>query len=128
MKPSVVIDASDIFRKFDHIKFTAGELQSIGYAGSAVVKTSEVMLVAKDTHATELSIDDHIVRSTPTHFEDDIGPETDYAPNIEYGREDMPNYPIQPFIRPSAAGKSRKDTLMAISRAFGETVIRKWQK
>jgi len=128
MKSGFDVDTSKLMRATKNAELTADDLKDIGFAGSAVVKANQVIDVPKDTHATELSIRDHIITSTRTRFEDDIGPETEYAPNIEFGRKDMPNYPIQPFVRPSAHGKNRADALNAIARAYGLKVVKKWQK
>lgn len=104
------------------------DLRNIGMAGSAIVKTHQKIDVAKDTRATELSIEDHIIESRADYFEDDIGPETEYAPNIEYGRKDMPNYPIQPFVVPSASGANKREALNAVIRAYGEYIKGKWPR
>lgn len=128
MKPDFDVDASKLLNALKNAELSADNLMSIGKAGSAVVASYQKIHVAKKTHETEHSIQDHIVTSKRTQFIDDVGPETEYAPNIEFGRRDMPNYPIQPFVVPSAHGQNRKDTIMAMSRAFGATVVQKWKK
>ena len=128
MKADFDVDTSKLKQAAKNAVLTADDLLEIGYTGSAVVKQSQVTKVPVDTGATRSSINDHIATSTRTYFEDDIGPETEYAPNIEYGRKDMPNYPIQPFVRPSAHGQNRADALNAIARTFGLKVASKWQK
>lgn len=128
MKADFDVDTSKLKQAAKNAVLTADDLLEIGRAGSAVVQQSQKTKVPVDTGATRASIKDHIVTSTRTYFEDDIGPETEYAPNIEYGRKDMPNYPIQPFVRPSATGDKGAEALAAVSRAYGETVVKKWQK
>lgn len=128
MRPGFDADTSAFDAALKKIEPSADELKDIGFAGSAVVKMNQKIDVAKDTHATENSISDHIVTSTRTTFVDDVGPETEYAPNIEFGRRDMPNYPIQPFVRPSAHGNKKRDALNAITTAFHEWILSKWPR
>lgn len=127
MKANFKVDDSKLRQALKNANLSADDLRDIGFAGSAEVKTSQKLAVPVLTGATRSSINDHIVTSTPTYFDDDIGPETEYAPNIEFGRKDMPNYPIQPFVRPSALGDSAKKTFAAIARAFGLKVTSKWK-
>jgi hypothetical protein len=126
MKPGMDVDVSGFINAIQKIGPTADDLLNIGGAGAAVVAMHQKILVAKDTHATENSIRSHIVKSTRTELIDDIGPETTYAPNIEYGRKDMPNYPIQPFVVPSATGNNKRDCLNAITTAFHTWILSKW--
>jgi hypothetical protein len=128
MKPKMDVDISKLMRALKNIDLTADDLLEIGYAGSAVIQANQRIDVPKDSHETELSILPRIVTSQRTHLELDIGPATEYAPVIEYGRSDMPNYPIQPFVRPSARGQSKIDTLKAIGSALGYKVVSKWRK
>jgi len=127
MKADFKVDASKLLNALEHVRIGADDLMQMGMAGSAPVKAFQIMKVAKDTRATELSISDHIVTSQRDIFVDEIGPETEYAPNIEYGRRDMPNYPIQPFVVPSAHGNSYNECLHAISVAFGLHLVSKWK-
>ena len=90
------VDTSDFDRRIRAIDFSAQDLLNMEGAGAAILVNGMRMRVAVDTGATRASIKSHIVTSRRTYVEDDVGPETEYAPNIEYGRRDMPNYPIQP--------------------------------
>lgn len=128
MKPGIDVDASKLLKALSNMDMSADELMGIGKAGSAIVANNQKTKVPVLTGATRSSINDHIVTSTRERFIDDIGPETEYAPNIEYGRKDMPNYPIQPFVVPSTHGQSRKDALMAMSTSFGALAVKKWKK
>jgi len=126
MKLDLQVDASQLERALNNIDLTADDLLQIEGAGAAVVAGNQKLDVPVDTAATRNSIKSHIVTSTRTRIEDDIGPETDYAPYIEYGVASKPNYPIQPFVVPSATGMKRRDCQSAISTAFGQTVVSKW--
>lgn len=126
MKMDFQVDTSQLERALNNIDLTADDLLQIEGAGAAVVAGNQKLDVPVDTAATRNSIKSHIVTSRRDYIEDDIGPETDYAPYIEYGVASKPNYPIQPFIVPSATGMKKRDALNAISTAFGMTVIQKW--
>jgi hypothetical protein len=128
MKPKMDVDISKLMRALKNIDLTADDLLEIGYAGSAVVEMHQKIDVPKDTHATENSIKPRVVTSQRTHLEIDIGPTTEYAPYIEFGVASRPNYPIQPFVRPSAHGQNKKDVIDAVKTAFGMKVTSKWQK
>jgi len=120
------IDDSAFVAAIKKTKLTASDMLNIAGAGSAIVKGVQKILVPKDTHDTELSIGDHYIIATAEKVENDIGPETTYAPYIEYGVVSKPNYPIQPFIVPSATGSNKSNTLNAISSAFGAFLRKQW--
>ena len=126
MKMDLTLDTSKFTDALGRAVIGADDLLNIEGAGAAVVIGNQKLSVPVDTAATRNSIRSHIVTSRRDYIEDDIGPETEYAPYIEYGVASKPNYPIQPFIAPSAAGMSKRDCLNAISTAFGLTVIKKW--
>ena len=119
------VDTSDFDRRIRAIDFSAQDLLNMEGAGAAILVNGMRMRVAHDTYATKLSIKSHIVTSRRTYVEDDVGPETEYAPNIEYGRRDMPNYPIQPYVRPTAYNDFDQ-VITAISYAFAAAVNSKW--
>ena len=80
--------------------------------------------VPVDTAATKTSIGPHIETATDKQVVDHVGPETDYAPFIELGVATKPNYPIQPFIRPSVFGNEGTIERVA-SEAFKQKVEEK---
>ena len=127
MKADFTVDANKLLHALEHVRIGADDLMQMGMAGAAPVKAFQIMKVAKDTRATELSISDHIVTSRREIFIDEIGPETEYAPYIEYGVASKPNYPIQPFVVPSAHGRSKNECLHAISVAFGLHLVSNWK-
>jgi hypothetical protein len=82
--------------------------------------------VPVDTSATQNSVKSHIEEASNTQVTDEIGPETVYAPNIEYGRKDQPNYPIQPFVRPTVE-EDFSDTVKAMETQFGGRIQASWK-
>ncbi len=62
------------------------------------------IIVPKKTTATQQSIRQHIQIATRKLVIDHVGPETTYAPIVEFGAPAYPNYPIQPFMRPASLG------------------------
>jgi hypothetical protein len=128
MRPDMKVDTSGFDAAMVKAKMGADDLLNSAGAGAAVVVSVQKMQVPVDTAATRTSIKSHIIKSTRTEVIDDIGPETEYAPYIEYGVASKPNYPIQPFVRPSAHGKKRRDCINAITTAFHTWILSKWPK
>jgi hypothetical protein len=126
MRPDMKVDTSGFDAAMVKAKMGADDLLNIAGAGAAVVASVQKMQVPVDTAATRNSIRSHIIKSTRTEVIDDIGPETDYAPYIEYGVASKPNYPIQPFVRPSAHGNNARSAQNAIARAFRAWIEAKW--
>ena len=77
------------------------------------------------TSATQNSIKPDIQKSSKDEVVDHIGPSTDYAPSIEFGITSKPNYPIQPFVRPSIFGNERNIFNVA-TEAFKRKIREKW--
>jgi len=124
MKPGLNVDTKAFTALLNNMKLTTNNMLNVEGSGAKVLINKQRVLVPKDTTDTENSIGSHIEKATPTNVIDEVGAETDYAPVIEYGRSDMPNYPMQPFIRPSA--QSPADVLKAIGTTFGSLVISRW--
>ena len=127
MKPKFDVDASDFITAINGIALSAKDMLQVEGAGAKVQINRQKGLVPVDTAETKLSIGEHYAEISARRIVDDIGAETIYAPNIEYGRADMPNYPMQPFVRP-AAHSGLNETISVIGRAFGDLVISRWQK
>jgi len=128
MKPSASVDTSELHKALRQITLFEDDLIYIEGAGAAILVNGMRGRVPVDTSATQNSIrSGHFVELSDTRVVDDIGPETDYAPVIEYGRDDMPNYPIQPFVRPTAIDDFSK-VIRAIGFALGEIVLLRWPK
>jgi HK97 gp10 family phage protein len=118
MKAAITFDVSEFKDKMDKMKFTSKEVKDVLGAGAAVVKTTQKLLVPVDTGATRASIIERFVGGTSV----EIGPSTEYAPYIEYGTSN-PNYPIQPFVVPSATGRSKARALRAMAFAINLTIL-----
>lgn len=114
MKPAVEVDISQFKKAMGKAKFTPQDVQDVLGAGGYVVVTTQKLLVPTDTHDTQNSIRIHPGDKATEIF---IGPETDYAPYIEYGTSN-PNYPIQPFVVPSGTGQSKAKALKACANAI----------
>lgn len=102
------------------------DMLAIEGAGAKTIINAQRLKVPKDTHATELSIREHYEEVTKMRVVDDIGPETTYAPSIEFGITSKPNYPIQPFVRPSVFGSNRTLVEKVISTAFKLVIEKKY--
>ena len=103
---------------------TEAEMLAIEKPMALTIVNNQRILVPKDTHATELSIRPDVQSSSPTEVIDHIGPSTNYAPSIEFGIIEKPNYPIQPFVRPTASGKSAA-MVTRVSAAALKKLVRK---
>lgn len=117
MKLSIKIDMRDFYRMIDDITLTEREMLQIAGSGAKVQQNGQKMRVPVDTAATKNSIIAKPDEASATRVVMDIGAYTEYAPNIEYGRRDMPNYPIQPFVRPTVT-EDHDQTVDAIEAAF----------
>ena len=127
MKTQLKIDMSDFDNAMKNVKLTKDDMLDIEKPGAMVLRNGIVMRVAKDTAATANSTRSHIIEATSKRVVDDVGPETTYAPNIEYGVKSKPKYPIQPYIRPTVS-EDGKTVIKVISTAYGRKIADKWQK
>ena len=126
MNADFKVNDSGLQNALKAISLNASELLQVEGAGAYTLVNGMRMRVPVDTAATKNSIMPHIVTATELLVEDEVGPETDYAPNIEYGIKSKPNYPIQPFVRPTAFEDLAK-VIKAIGTAFGQLIISKWR-
>lgn len=127
MKPNMKVDTSSFKQALKGVKLDWNDLTFIEGAGALVLVNGMRRRVPVDTGATRASIASHPYEFTDTRVSDDIGPETEYAPNIEYGIDDKPAYPKQPFVRPTAFEDFAK-VVKAIGYAFGEIILLRWPK
>lgn len=107
------------------VRLTSNDMLQIEGAGAHVLLNGMRARTPVLSGATRASENSHIVEATETRVIDDVGPETNYAPFIEYGVQSKPNYPIQPFVRPTVE-EDEPQVVNAISSAFGETVKARW--
>lgn len=119
------VDAREVTALFKNVKLTEQDLLDIEKPGGLVIANAQRTLVPVDTGATKTSIAPEIQSSSDTEVIDFIGPSTMYAEFIEFGVISKPNYPIQPFVRPSAMGKSADTVFNVIEIAFREKVEQK---
>lgn len=120
------IDEDEFLQALRNIEITDEDLMHVAGAGSAVIKTTQKLLVPVDTGATRTSIAEYFEKGNAIASVE-VGPSTDYAPYIEFGTSN-PNYPIQPFVVPSVFGRSLTDTIRAIAVAFAMLVQSKWKR
>jgi len=121
MKVDIKIDTSDFDKEMQSITLTKRQMLNIANNGAKVQANGQKMRVPVDTAATKTSIIDQPIEVTETKAVIDTGPSTEYAPVIEYGRRDMPNYPMQPFVRPTAR-EDLPQTINAIERTFVQVI------
>ena len=110
----MTVDADDFKEAMNKAEFTEQEVMDILIAGGVVMMSTQKLLVPVASGATLGSI--HIEPSG-NKAEILVGASTDYSPFIEYGTSN-PNYPVQPFIVPSATGRSKANTIRAVSNAI----------
>jgi len=113
----IKVDTKQVDRILSDALLTSDDLLDIEKPGALVIVNKQRELVPVDTSLTKNTIQPHIQTANALEVEDDIGPETAYAPYIEFGVASKPNYPIQPFVRPSAFGNENNIT-RAITFAF----------
>ena len=123
---SGVVDDNGLQQSLKNIRLNVNDMLNIEGAGARVQINGQRMRVAVDTAATQNSIDSHIIEANDQHVIDEIGPTTVYAPNIEYGRRDNANYPVQPFIRPTVEEDFGK-TIRAMEIQFGGRIEASWK-
>jgi len=104
MKTTVSVDASKAIAALMGGKFTESDMLEIEKPVAMNIINKQVELVPVATSDTQKSIGPDIQSASGTEVIDHIGPQTDYAPYIELGVPSRPNYPIQPFVRPSVYG------------------------
>lgn len=120
------VDIKDFIGAANAAKMTKYDMTQVAGAGAKMVINNQRRLVPVDTSATQNSIREYVIKVTDSMAEVDIGPDTEYAPAIEYGRRDMPSYPMQPFIRPSVRGRDGKEVIKVIKSTLN-MVIAKWR-
>lgn len=100
MKITMNTDTKEFERAMKEAEFDEAETREVLHAGGMTIKNRQVQLVPVRTGDTKKSID--IFDTGPGSIE--VGPTTPYADVIEFGRSDR-EYPVQPFVRPSVAGR-----------------------
>lgn len=127
MKPKMTVDTSGIKDALKDVKLYRDDLIFIEGAGAYTLVNGMRRRVPVDTAATKASIRSHLIEFTDKQVVDDVGPETEYAEAIEYGIPKRPNYPMQPFVRPTAFEDFAK-VIRAIGYSFAEIILLQWPK
>jgi hypothetical protein len=115
---SFKVDDTEVLAALKKGVLTALDMLDIEKPMALTIVNKQRDKVPVDTSLTKNTIGQHIQVSTATEVIDHVGPETDYAPPIEFGIVSKPNYPIQPFVRPSAMGSNEKLVIKVGGAAF----------
>ena len=115
MKQTASVDASKALAALKGGKFTREDMLDIEKPVGLTIVNKQREKVPTDTFATKISITPDIQKASSDEVIDHIGPQTDYAPYIELGVASRPNYPIQPFVRPSVYGN--EDNIGNVAKA-----------
>lgn len=116
------VETKEIFAFFKKANLTQQDMLNIEKPGGLTVSNIQKALVPVDTGATKVGIIPEIQSSSDMEVIDDIGPQTDYSEYIEFGVISKPNYPIQPFVRPSVMGPNADKVFGVIETAFIKVV------
>lgn len=119
------IDDREVIAALKKGMLSVGDMLDIEKPMALTIVNRQRLLVPKDTHATENSVGPEIQSATSEKVIDHIGPQTTYAPFIEDGMTSKPNYPIQPFVRPSVQGNERNIQNVAMA-AFKKKIKEKY--
>lgn len=125
MKANTSFDDASLKKALRDIRIDRSDMVMIEGAAAKPVINLERQLVPVDTAATQNSVGSHITEASEKRVVDEIGPEMNYDPYVEYGVQSKPNYPAQPFVRPAAV-QGRPDVVRVIGHTFGKLVIERW--
>ena len=123
----MTVSPAGLLKNLHAIRLTKAQMLTIEKPGAAVVMNVQRTKVPVDTGATKESIQQHIIEAGKDEIVDDIGPETYWSFWIEFGNS-YPNYPVQPFVRPSADESNIPAIEKAMAVPFGEIVEGQWEK
>lgn len=125
MSGKTKIDTSEVAAFIKKAELTERDMLTIEKPAALTIINQQRQLVPVDTGATKLSIGSQIIVSTAKLVTDHIGPSTLYAPFIEFGVISKPNYPMQPFVRPSVMGRGVSLVVRVADTAFKKILQRK---
>ena len=118
---SVKVNDREVIAALKKGMLSVGDMLSIAKPINLTVVNKQRQDVPVDTAATKNSVQPDIQDATTERVVTHIGPSTTYAPSIEFGVTSKPNYPIQPFVRPSING-NEKAILKVAEAAFKATI------
>ena len=124
-RPTGGVDSREVTAFFKNIKLTEQDMLNIEKPTALAIVNNQKQLVPVDTGATRSSIAPEIQSSSGTEVIDHIGPSTDYAVFVEFGVISKPNYPIQPFVRPSILGSALSKVIKVAEVVFRKVVEQK---
>lgn len=104
---SFKIDDKEVMKALKGGVLSKGDMLEIEKPIALTIVNKQRELVPVDTAATKTSVRPDIQSASDERIIDHIGPSTSYAPSIEFGVTSKPNYPVQPFVRPSVNGNER---------------------
>ena len=113
----MTVDTSEVDALFNKMGLSQADMLAIEKPGSLTIINTQRMLVPVDTGNLKLSINTQIQNSSALEVVSHTGPNTVYAAAVEFGRPDLPNYPIQPYVRPSGMVAGAKAVIKAIEAA-----------
>jgi len=102
---SVQFDDREVQAAFKRMTLNVDDMRNIMDDMATVVTEVQNRLVPVDEGETRDSIDSYIQLATATEIVSHVGPTTKYSPTIEFGDPTRPQYPKQPFVRPSIFGR-----------------------
>ena len=110
----MTVNTKEVDAMLKRIRITRKNMLDVANPTALTIVNSQRTLVPVDTAATRNSIKPEVIAATKDLVTVQIGPSTEYSKHIEFGTTN-PNYPIQPFVRPSVVGTYGK-------RAFNTAV------
>ncbi len=119
------VDTSEADALFGKLPLTVGNMLAIEKPGALTIINTQRTLVRVVSGTLQGSINTQVQSSSSLETVSHTGPNTEYAAAIEFGRPDMPNFPIQPYVRPSGMVAGAKAVIKALEAAFTLVVRRK---
>ena len=112
------VDISEFLAFVKKAALTGSDLLKIEKPGELTILNTQRTLVKVVTGNLQGSINIQTQSSSALEVVSHIGPNTPYAAAIEFGRPDIPNFPIQPYVRPSGMVGGAKKVIKTMEVAF----------
>ena len=112
------VDISEFLAFVGKAALTGSDLLKIEKPGALTILNTQRMLVPVDKGTLKLSINTQVQSSNSRETISHTGPNTVYAAAVEFGRPDLPNYPIQPYVRPSGMVAGARSVIKTMEAAF----------
>jgi hypothetical protein len=124
---TVKVNDKEVREMLGRFRLTRKNMLDIAMPTALTIVNSQRTLVPKDTHDTENSVQPAVIAATKDLVTVQIGPSTEYSEYIEFGTTN-PNYPIQPFVRPSVVGVYGKRAFNVAQNNFKEQMMIKLKR